>query len=90
MSQSSIMLQNWCTYEWYNSLTKYYFNFQNLETSTIPTKRPLLQFMVFLFNFLIKKYPKWQVWKKPPNQYRQIDLDLLTWLGSQFEPYHFD
>jgi hypothetical protein len=28
--------------------------------------------------------------KKPPDQSRQVDLDLLTWLGSQFEPYHFD
>jgi hypothetical protein len=32
MCQSSIMLCNQCTYEWYNSITKYYFDLQNLVT----------------------------------------------------------
>jgi len=47
--------------------------------------------MVFLIGFYSKKNTQNDMCKKNHlTKFKQVDLDLPTWLGSQFGPYHFD
>ncbi len=46
--------------------------------------------LFFLIGFFNKKIPKIIGIEKSPYQYRQVDLDLPTWLGCQIGPCHFD